>query len=90
MKLKNLVSLGLGNIDHIEHIDRVDNPLGSYGKLAELSKGKDTTVGHWEMIGIPSYQPLPTYPNGFPDEIINKFLESIGKWEVLKRLWKKE
>lgn len=83
LNLKNLVSLGLGNIDDMKHIDKVDNPAGSFGKLAAISKGKDTTIGHWEMIGIPTYNGFPTYPNGFPEEVIDKFLNRIGKSKAL-------
>lgn len=83
LKLKNLASLGLGNIDGMKYIDRVDRPMGCYGRLGEISKGKDTTTGHWEMVGIHVEQPFPTYPQGFPEEVISKFLEKIGKEKVL-------
>ena len=83
LKLQNLVSLGLGNIKGVEYIDKMDNPIGCYGKLGEISKGKDTTTGHWEMIGIPSLKAFPTYPNGFPNDIVEKFLKEIGKSRIL-------
>ena len=68
---KTLTSLGLFNIDGVG--EKISNPKGSYAKMAELSKGKDTTVGHWEIAGVVSDKPLPTYPNGFPEEVINAF-----------------
>lgn len=78
LKLPNLRSLGYGNIDGMEGVLPVPNPLGAYGRLQELSNGKDTTIGHWEMIGIHTPNPFPTYPNGFPKEIIQKFIEKTG------------
>ncbi|MBO7215314.1 MAG: phosphopentomutase, partial [Clostridia bacterium] len=75
-KADNLVKLGLKNIDG--RSGGVDNPLSSYARLKELSNGKDTTLGHWEIAGIVSTQPLPTYPNGFPIELISEFERLIG------------
>ena len=66
-------SLGLGNIDGLDFLVPTENPLGAYGKLAELSAGKDTTIGHWEIAGVISEKPLPTYPNGFPESVISEF-----------------
>ena len=71
--LPNMRRLGLGNIDGINNIASVKNPLGAYGKAKEISNGKDTTVGHWEMCGIYTEDKFPAYPNGFPEEIIEKF-----------------
>lgn len=76
----NLERLGLYNIKGIE--GGVDAPLGAYGAMAELSRGKDTVIGHWELCGIVSEQPLPTYPEGFPPEVIEAFKALTGK-EVL-------
>ena len=73
-----LDKLGIYNIDKINVGNKIDNPIGSYGKMQELSKGKDTTTGHWEMMGIISEKPMPTFPNGFPDEFIQKFEDKIG------------
>ena len=73
----NLINLGLFNIDGVG--GGVDNPSGAYGRIGESSNGKDTTVGHWEIAGIVSKKPLPTYPNGFPKEVISKFEELSGK-----------
>lgn len=73
LELPNMRRLGLGNIDGMVNIDGVNAPEGSFGRLAELSCGKDTTTGHWEMIGIISKRPFPTYPGGFPADIIESF-----------------
>ncbi|GAB6156937.1 phosphopentomutase [Desulfotomaculum varum] len=79
LKLPNLERLGLGNIHPILGVPAVGDPLGAYGKMAEASKGKDTTTGHWEMAGIILEQPFPTYPQGFPPEIIAAFEKRIGR-----------
>lgn len=73
-----LDKLGIYNIDGVQVGQTVDNPIGSYGKMQELSKGKDTTTGHWEMMGTISKKPMPTFPNGFPEKFIHKFEEAIG------------
>lgn len=73
----NLVNMGLFNIDNVG--GGVLNPTASFARLAELSKGKDTTIGHWEIAGIVSSSPLPTYPNGFPKEVIDEFERLTGK-----------
>lgn len=83
LNIPNLISLGLGNIDGIKNLDKCDSPLGAYGKLAEMSQGKDTTIGHWEMAGIYTPKPFPTYPDGFPDKIIDEFLEKTGLAGIL-------
>lgn len=75
LHLPMLEKLGYGNIDGMQGIDAVKEPIGCYGRLGELSNGKDTTTGHWEMIGIETKEPFPTYPDGFPDEIIDAFIE---------------
>ena len=71
--------LGLFNIDGVDYIDGVDAALGAYGRLTETSKGKDTTIGHWEISGIISKNPLPTYPNGFPQEVLDEFSKKTGR-----------
>lgn len=73
-----LDKLGIYNIDEVNVGNKIDNPIGSYGKMQELSKGKDTTTGHWEMMGIISEKPMPTFPNGFPEEFIRQFEDAIG------------
>ena len=73
----NLIDLGLFNIDTVG--GGVDNPKGSFARLKETSMGKDTTIGHWEIAGIISPKPLPTYPNGFPSDVIEEFEKRTGR-----------
>ncbi len=86
VKLPNFERLGLGNIEPLKSVDKCDQPLGSYGKMREVSAGKDSTSGHWEIAGIHLDQPFPTYPNGFPKEVIRKFCEKAGVDGVLANL----
>ena len=79
LNLKNMCDLGLGLIDVKNVYEKVDNPKGLYGKMAEHSAGKDTTTGHWEISGVWIDKPFPTYPNGFPKEIIEEFESKIGR-----------
>ena len=79
LKLPVLEKLGLGHIAPIRGMDQTNVPLASYGKMAELSLGKDTTSGHWEMAGVPLFRAFPTYPNGFPEEVIDTFRKVTGK-----------
>ena len=79
MKLPNLCALGLGNIKPLAGLPAADKPLGSYGRCALASPGKDTTTGHWEMVGIQLAKPFPLYPNGFPPEIMTEFESRIGR-----------
>lgn len=72
-------SLGFFNIDGVECEPKAVNPKASYARLIENSKGKDTTIGHWEIAGVESAKALPTFPNGFPDELIKAFSEKTGK-----------
>jgi phosphopentomutase len=74
LNLPNLEKFGLGNIDSIEGVKAVGEPLASFGKLSEASKGKDSTSGHWELGGVIVEFDFPYYPNGFPDELISKFI----------------
>lgn len=78
-KADNMRFLGLGNIDGLDFLVPVENPRGAYGKIAEASAGKDTTIGHWEIAGVISKTPLPTYPNGFPKEILDEFSRQTGR-----------
>lgn len=71
--------LGLGNIDEIKGLKSVESPIGCYSRFKEMSNGKDTTTGHWEMVGIYSEQAFPTYPNGFPSELIEEFEKLTGR-----------
>lgn len=80
--LPNMEKMGLGNIVEIEGVKAVEEPSGAFGRMAEASQGKDTTIGHWEIAGIISKNPFPTYPEGFPPEVIEEFQERIGK-EIL-------
>jgi phosphopentomutase len=72
--LPNLQKLGLGNIRPLAHLPAIENPIGSYGKCTLKSNGKDTTTGHWEMAGIVLEKAFPTFPDGFPPEIIDEFV----------------
>jgi phosphopentomutase len=74
LNLLNLQSLGLGNIRPLSGVAAIERPRGSYGKCALKSNGKDTTTGHWEMAGIILERAFPTYPNGFPQSIIDQFI----------------
>ncbi len=78
LKVPNLVSLGIGNIDRLGFLGHTDSPRAAYGKAAEVSRGKDTTVGHWELAGLISPRPFPTYPNGFPPEVTDALREATG------------
>ncbi len=75
LNLPNLQSLGLGNIRPLHDVPAVERPRGGYGKCALKSNGKDTTTGHWEMAGIILERAFPTYPTGFPQSIIDQFIE---------------
>ena len=75
----NLAKLGLYHIDGMAPCLAKAQPLGAYARLAEMSEGKDSTVGHWEIAGIYADEPLPTYPHGFPDEIIHEIEKRTGR-----------
>ncbi len=77
--LPNLKRLGLFNIDGVDCGEKESSIIGAYGRCREKSKGKDTTTGHWEICGLVSHKPFPTYPDGFPDEIINEFEKRTGR-----------
>ena len=79
LDVPSLELLGLVNIQDFEGINKTATPIGQYGTLQEKSKGKDTTTGHWEIAGVQSEQPLPTFPDGFPEEVITKFEELTGR-----------
>jgi phosphopentomutase len=79
LKVPNLARLGLGNITPIQGVPPADAPLGAYGRLTEVSAGKDTTTGHWELAGVPVFRPFPTYPDGFPADLIAEFERRIGR-----------
>ncbi len=75
----NMLKLGLGNIDGVDYFDYDSERIGVYARLEEASMGKDTTIGHWEMAGIISKNPLPTYPEGFPKEVLDEFIRRTGR-----------
>lgn len=77
--MPNMRRLGYFNIDGVDIGERCSHPAGAYARLMEASKGKDTTIGHWEIAGIISSSPLPTYPDGFPDDVINRFEAASGR-----------
>lgn len=79
LKLPTLVRLGLANIKPLAHLMPPARPAGAYGKAALASPGKDTTTGHWEMAGLFLKDPFPTYPNGFPRELMERFEAAIGR-----------
>ena len=79
LRIPNMISAGLGNIDGVECLPKADAPLGACARMTESSMGKDTTIGHWEISGIISPEPLPTYPNGFPKEVLDAFEQATGR-----------
>ncbi len=84
-QMENLRRLGLFNIDGVSCRPAVSSPAGSFARLTELSKGKDTTIGHWELAGVVSPRPLPTYPHGFPPEVIEAFERETGRRVLCNR-----
>lgn len=77
--MPNMRTLGLFNLDGVTCGERVDSPTARIARMKEASKGKDTTIGHWEIAGILSKKPLPTYPDGFPQEVLDAFSRATGK-----------
>ncbi|MBR5247724.1 MAG: phosphopentomutase, partial [Lachnospiraceae bacterium] len=78
-KMDHMADLGLFHIDGVTVGEKVAHPKAAFARMAERSKGKDTTIGHWEIAGIYSPKPLPTYPEGFPEEVIAEFQKRIGR-----------
>lgn len=78
LKLDHMISYGLGNIEGMSMLPQTNAPKGSFARLGEMSKGKDTTTGHWEMVGVYTETPFPTYPEGFPEEVMSAFEAAIG------------
>ena len=87
LHIPNLIAAGLGNIDGVTCLPKTDAPAGSYARMSEASMGKDTTIGHWEIAGIVSPDPLPTYPNGFPEEVMKPFCEAVGRGYLANAPW---
>lgn len=83
--INTMRKIGVFNIDDIGFETPYPNPIGAYGKCQEVSMGKDTTTGHWEMAGAISKQPFPTYPNGFPPEIIEEFERRTGRKVIVNK-----
>ncbi|RQD67249.1 MAG: phosphopentomutase [Tindallia sp. MSAO_Bac2] len=79
INLPNLQQAGIGNIKGVDGIDAINKPIGAFGRAAEISMGKDTTTGHWEIAGLHIKEPFKTFPDGFPDEVMNSFEERIGR-----------
>jgi len=79
INLPNMGAIGLGNITEIEGVPPRKETLGAYGKMQEKSKGKGSIVGHWELMGIHTQKPMPTYPDGFPDDLLEEFTRRTGR-----------
>ena len=73
IKIPNMIKLGLANIEGVDSLENIESPIGCYGRCSEISKGKDTTTGHWEMTGVLVETPFKTFENGFPKDIIEEF-----------------
>ncbi|MCR5265049.1 MAG: phosphopentomutase [Cyanobacteria bacterium RUI128] len=86
LNVPNMAKMGLGNIQNFEGITPTKEPNGQYGTLQEKSKGKDTTTGHWEIAGLVSKRPFATFPNGFPSELIDKFIEETNCGGILANI----
>lgn len=83
LNVPNLAKMGLGNIQDFKGIEKTSAPTASYGTMFEVSKGKDTTTGHWEFMGLVNEKPFATFPDGFPDELIEKFIKETECGGVL-------
>ena len=79
LHIPNMIAAGLGCIDGVSCLPQADAPTGAYARLTEASMGKDTTIGHWEIAGLHAAAPLPTYPEGFPKEVLDAFEEATGR-----------
>lgn len=75
----NLIAAGLGNLDGVDYLPKAEHPTAALARLQEASMGKDTTIGHWEIAGIISPNPLPTYPHGFPQEVLDELEKQTGR-----------
>ena len=85
LDIPNLTRLGLLNIQGVKAPARQQTSVGSYARLREVSKGKDTTIGHWELAGVVSPRPLPTFPEGFPPDCIAAFEKAVGRGVLCNR-----
>ena len=87
LNIPNMIAAGLGNIDGVECLPKAEAPVGAYARLREASMGKDTTIGHWEIAGLVSENPLPTYPEGFPEEVLAPFYAATGRGVLANAPW---
>ncbi len=87
LQIPNMVKAGLGNIQGVSCLEKTGSPMGAYARLQEQSMGKDTTIGHWEIAGIVSPEPLPTYPEGFPEEVLEPFCQATGRGVLANAPW---
>ena len=85
--MRNLISYGLGDLDGVDYLPKAAQPKAALARLQERSRGKDTTIGHWEIAGVVSPNPLPTYPNGFPEEVLKPFREATGRGVLANAPW---
>lgn len=79
LNIPNMEKMGIGNLTEIVGAGKIKNTIGAYGKAAEKAKGKDTTTGHWEIAGVIGDKPFPTYPDGFPKEVLKELEERTGR-----------
>ena len=86
LRIPNMLAAGLGNIRGVDCLPKTE-PTGAYARLAEKSMGKDTTIGHWEIAGLISPEPLPTYPDGFPEEVLAPFRAATGRGGLANAPW---
>ena len=86
LHIPNMISLGLSAVDGVCCLPKAE-PNGIFGRLQETSQGKDTTIGHWELMGVVSQKPLPTYPNGFPKEVTDAFCTATGRGILANAPW---
>lgn len=87
LRIPNMIASGLGNIDGVSCLPKVDTLGGAVARLKEASMGKDTTIGHWEIAGLVSPDPLPTYPEGFPAEVVEPFKTATGRGILANAPW---
>ena len=87
LDVKTMQKAGLFNIAGVTCLPGVDAPIGAYGRMTEASQGKDTTIGHWEISGVVSETPMPTYPDGFPEEVLKPFREATGRGVLANAPW---
>ena len=85
LDIPNLKKLGIGNIEGLDFLGKTDSPLAAHGRMREISMGKDTTTGHWELAGITSKRPLPTFPDGFPADFLEKFSSTVGRGVICNK-----